>query len=182
MAVKDVGGGRHAARLVLVWLVALALTLAAPPAALAHAELVGSEPVDGAALQSGPRMVRLYFSEPIEREFFSLEVYSARRVRVDQNDARIPGNDIQGLEVGLEALEPGVHTVVWRVLWIDGHVVRGVLAFSVGAGVGVAAGTAVLPPGLETGGAPFLLGAGVRWLPYAAAMALLGGLVFGPLI
>src|SRR5687768_2539022 len=91
---RRVGGGRprwwRAAPLVLtglVWLVALALTLAAPPAALAHAELVGSEPVDGAALQTGPRTVRLYFSEPIEREFFSLEVYSARRTRVDQNDA-----------------------------------------------------------------------------------------------
>ena len=179
--ISRAGGGWRPAPLLIAWLVALAFSLATPRAALAHAELVGSEPVDGAALQAAPRTVRLYFSEPSEREFFSLEVYSARRVRVDRNDARIPADDVQGLEVRLDELERGVYTVVWRVLSIDGHVVRGVIAFSVGV-VGPAAGTAVLPPGLEVGGAPFLLAAGVRWLTYGAAMALLGGFMFGVLI
>src|SRR5688572_33178978 len=112
----------------LAWLVAALAALAmllTPRAALAHAELVGSEPVDGAALQTAPRTVRLFFSEPIEREFYSLEVYTARRVRVDRNDARIPADDIRALEVGLEQLESGVYTVVWRVLSIGGHGVGG---------------------------------------------------------
>src|SRR5688500_18172769 len=132
----QLGVQRSTGRGWLVWLVGAALgalvLLAAPSTALAHAELVGSEPVDGAALAAAPRSVKLFFSEPIEREFYALEVYTARRVRVDSSDARIPGNDIQALEVGLEPLEPGVYTIVWRVLSIDGHVVRGALAFSVG--------------------------------------------------
>src|SRR6266508_2952738 len=132
----------------VVLAVILALWAPAPRVAFAHAELTGSEPPDGAVLATSPQTVRLFFGEPIEREFYAVEVYTARRVRVDKRDARIPADNIQALEVGLQDLEPGVYTVVWRVLSIDSHVVRGVFAFSIGV-PGVAAGTAVLPPGLD---------------------------------
>jgi len=157
------------------------LALWTPRVAFAHAELTGSEPPDGAVLATSPQTVRLLFGEPIERQFFAVEVYTARRVRVDKRDAHIPADNIQAVEASLQDLEPGVYTVVWRVLSIDSHVVRGVFAFSVGV-PGVAAGSAVLPPGLDLGGAPFALGATVRWLTYLAAAALVGGFAFGPLI
>lgn len=152
-----------------------------PRVALAHAELVGSTPEVGATLQSAPATVRLSFTEPIERDFFALEVYAADRQRVDRRNARIPPDSVQALEVSPGDLGPGIHTVVWRILSIDSHVVRGVFTFSVGV-PGQAAGTATLPPGLEAGGTPFPLGATVRWLTFLAVSVLTGGFAFAPLV
>ncbi|HEV2123026.1 MAG TPA: copper resistance protein CopC, partial [Chloroflexota bacterium] len=135
------GRGRRAAGVALALLAALLISVLQAGVALAHAELVGSEPHDGAVLESTPSTIQLYFSEPIERDFFSIEVYNANRQRVDRGGARIPPDNAQSLVTALPELRPGIYTVVWRVLSIDGHVVRGVFAFSVGV-AGVAAGTA----------------------------------------
>ena len=161
---------------VLVCVLALLVLL---PAAVvyAHADLIGSEPTDGAVLDRAPKQVRLFFSEPIEREFFALEVYTQDRVRVDRRDAHIPPDNAAALEASLGALAPGTYTVVWRVLSIDGHVVRGAYAFSVGAASGAA-------PRLDfaAGGTPFALGAMVRWWTFFFAFVLVGGLGFVPLV
>lgn len=149
----------------------------APAIALAHAQLLRTEPADGAVLNIAPERVRLFFSEPIERDFFSLEVYAANRVRVDNRNARIAPDNVSVLEAGLPRLAPGSYLVAWRALSIDGHVVHGTFAFSVGA----AAGTR---PALDlpAAGAPLGFSAAVRWLTYLAAFLLVGGLAFGPLI
>jgi copper transport protein len=153
------------------------LALLVPARVYAHAELVRSEPADGAVLETAPDYVRLYFSEPIEREFFALEVYASDRTRVDQGNARISPKDVTVLEVDLPPLGPDTYTVLWRVLSIDGHVVRGSFAFSAG---GVAPAAALLD--LPATGAPFELGATVRWLTFLAAFLLIGGLAFSPLV
>jgi copper transport protein len=168
-----------AALLGLLLVLLTALPGVPAPVVLAHAELVGSEPADGAVLATAPDRVRLYFSEPIERDFYGLAVYTSGRERIDRRDARIPANNIQSLEVGLNDAGPGVYTVVWRALSIDGHVVRGAFAYSVGV-PGVASGTATLPA--ESGGAPFAVGAAVRWLTFLAAAVLVGGFAFVPLV
>ena len=141
----------------------------------------GPSPADGEVLQRAPERVQLFFSEPIERDFFALEVYTANRERVDRRDARIPPTNVQSLEATLVDTGPGIYTVVWRALSIDGHVVRGVFSYSVGV-PGQAAGTAVLPAGWEERGAPFALGAAVRWLTYLAVAVLVGGFAFLPLV
>src|SRR5687768_17512309 len=74
------------------------LFLALVATASAHAELLGSDPADGAALDTAPTRVQLFFSEPIEPEFFALQVYAADRSRVDRNDARISPTDARTLE------------------------------------------------------------------------------------
>jgi copper transport protein len=170
---------RTAVSLAAALLLAL-LPLAAAPVS-AHAELVGAAPADGEVLQSAPTRVQLFFSEPIERDFYALEVYTANRQRVDRRDARIPPTNVQSLEASLVDTGPGIYTVVWRVLSIDGHVVRGVYSYSVGV-PGQAAGTAVLPAGWEERGAPFALGAAVRWLTYLCVAVLVGGFAFLPLV
>ena len=142
---------------------------------------MGAAPADGEVLQRAPDRVQLFFSEPIERDFYALEVYTANRQRVDRRDARIPPTNVQSLEASLVDTGPGIYTVVWRVLSIDGHVVRGVYSYSVGV-PGQAAGTAVLPAGWEERGAPFALGAAVRWLTYLCVAVLVGGFAFLPLV
>lgn len=156
----------------------LALFLVLLPAVVsAHTELVSSEPAADALLATPPERVRLLFSEPIEPDFFALEVYSEERVRVDTGNAQVPADNIAALEASLGTLRPGTYTVVWRVLSIDSHVVRGTFAFTIGTVPGRG-------PALElpANGAPFELGASVRWATFLLAFLLIGGLMFLPLI
>lgn len=156
----------------------VALVLLLPATASAHTELLRSDPPDGAVLDRSPERVRLTFNEQIEPEFFSLAVYGQNRVRVDRQDARVPANDVAGLEASLPPLQPGTYTVVWRVLSIDSHVVRGVFAFSVGAAAQGAQPLLDLP----TSATPFALGASVRWWTFLLMFVLVGGLGFLPLV
>lgn len=162
-------------RIGLVALVAVVLLV--PALARAHAELVHSEPAAGAVLEQAPTKVRLTFNEPIEPEFFALEVYSAQAARVDQGDAQIADDDIAALETSLQELAPGTYTVSWRVLSIDGHVVQDTFTFSVGAQQAAAP-----VPALPQAGPPLVLGAAVRWWSFLLSFALVGGLAFLPLI
>lgn len=163
-------------RLGLVTLLALGLLLV-PALALAHAELVHSEPAAGVLLEQAPTRVRLTFNEPIEPEFFALEVYSPQATRVDRGDAHIAAGDITALETSLQELAPGAYTVSWRVLSIDGHVVQDSFTFSVGTRQ---AATPVLA--LPQTASPIELGSAVRWWSFLLSFALIGGLAFLPLI
>lgn len=167
----------RARRAAVAGLAAILLLAALAASAFAHAELIGAEPPEGALLDRPPGRVRLFFNEPIEREFFALEVYAADRTRVDRRDAAIPRDNVAALEASLPELGPGTYTVVWRVLSIDGHVVRGAYAFSVGAATPGGALRIDLA-GSETASA----GSVVRWLTYLAAFALVGGFGFLPLV
>ena len=101
-------------------------------AALAHAQLLGTEPAAGAELAESPDQVRLRFSEPVEAEFSPLEVYDSGGDRVDEDDARVDPDDAKVVLVGLgEELPEGSYTVDWRVTSIDGHVVEGTYEFAV---------------------------------------------------
>lgn len=158
---------------------ALLLLLGLASVALAHAELLGSDPADGAALERAPERVQLFFSEPIEPEFFALQVFAADRQRVDRGDARIAPTDARVLETGLREVGPGRYTVVWRAVSLDGHVVRGSFTFAVGAGASPGPPLAL---DLPAEGAPFALEAAARWLTFLGTFLLLGGFAFLPLV
>lgn len=165
-------------RRIILSMGALLLLLIPTAIVRAHAELVTADPADGAVLDRAPPRVRLSFSEPIERDFFALEVYSQERIRVDRGDVRIPTDNVAALEAGLADITPGTYTVAWRVLSIDGHVVRGVYAFSVGTTAPGVRSVLSLP----ATGAPVQLSATVRWLTYLCAFILVGSFGFIPFI
>jgi methionine-rich copper-binding protein CopC len=119
----------------LAWLLATlgALwLLAAPPAVLAHAEVVGIDPSPGVTLPRAPDAVRLRLSEPVEGGIFVLQIYGPNGERVDRRDARLIGEGGQTLQVGLRDGGNGPYTVSWRVLSTDGHVAQGRSSFAVG--------------------------------------------------
>jgi copper transport protein len=162
----------------LVWLLAAlgaAWLLMAPPAVLAHAEVVAIAPGPGVTLTQAPDAVRLRLSEPVEGGIFVLQVLGPGGERVDRRDARLTGDDRQTLEVGLRDAGAGPYTVSWRVLSTDGHVAQGRSAFAVGADAGAAAAGAAWGGGLARDSA-------LRWLTYLGAFVLVGGLAAGPLI
>jgi copper resistance protein C len=102
--------------------------------ALAHAQLLKTEPASGATVSGSTDQVRLRFNEPIDAEFSPLEVYDSGGTRVDEDDARVDPDDARVVEVGLEQLPKGSYTVKWRVTSVDGHVVSGKYGFEVTTG------------------------------------------------
>lgn len=153
----------------LLWLILSA------SAALAHAGLVASDPVDGAVLKTAPRTLSLTFTEPVTPLVFTL--LSADGARRD-----LSGATATDLSVTLDlpdGLMRGTHLLTWRAVSADGHPVSGTLAFSVGA-------PGALPPA-ATGGdvartaAIWLTRATLSVLIFGAVGALLFAAAVAPL-
>lgn len=120
-------------RIKLLYVVAMSLciTLAAASPALAHTEVVGTDPEDGASLGRAPDRVSLTLDGPVEAEFSPLEVYDERDERVDLDDARLASDGSTLLASLKEGLGGGEYTVEYRYTGVDGHPIEGSYGFSV---------------------------------------------------
>ncbi|MEV0852469.1 copper resistance CopC family protein [Nocardia fluminea] len=99
-----------------------ALALTAWPAA-AHAGLSGSDPAEGARIDSAPARVTLTFNEAIQLSFASLTVVGPDGAHYEGGDLRADGSD---LSTDLRALgAAGQYTVGFRVVSEDGHPIQG---------------------------------------------------------
>jgi copper transport protein len=130
----------------------------------AHAGLVRTDPVAGAALGAAPSSVQLVFSERVEPELSEVRVLD--RAGMAQQIGPPVSGDPSSLRVPLRKLPRGVYTVMWRSLSaVDGHATAGSFAFGVRAKpTGGAARARSTSPG----------GSGVEML---ARLALIAGLV-----
>ena len=99
----------------------------------AHAELIVTEPEDGAVLTEVPEQVRLRFDEPVVAEFDPLEVRDQQGNRADEGNARVDPEDARVLVADLKALPVGTYAVEWRITSVDGHVIEGAFDFNVTA-------------------------------------------------
>lgn len=163
---------RRAGRLGLVAaLVCLAALVWAGPAR-AHAQLLRSEPAEGARLQSPPEEIRLWFNEPISAAYLSARLLDVNGRPVEPLSFRREASDPTLLVVQLPPLAEGLYSVSWRVLSeADGHFTQGLLVFGVGEGVWPdAAGES--PPPAPLPAVEVLL----RWLNFGLAAALAGAL------
>jgi copper transport protein len=109
----------------------LLFALSSAMAVYAHPQIVSVEPAPNARLEQAPERVRITFNEPIEDAFASIQVLDATGRAVDRGDGRRAQDDPTTLSASLPPLEPGVYTVVWRVVGRDGHLVKGNFAFSI---------------------------------------------------
>jgi hypothetical protein len=108
----------------------LILLAGVAPAAFAHAHLVKSQPAKGATVRVAPGMLTLWFSEPLEPDFCTVEVVDDAGHRVDQGKATLDPADPKILHVALKPLTPGTYKAVWRVVSIDTHNTNGNFAFT----------------------------------------------------
>lgn len=164
----------------LLWLIpllilTLLLGIAVRPVK-AHANLLQSAPEANAALERPPAVVELFFSEPIEPSFSTIEVLDGNGRRVDNEDAQVDPAEPTRMTVSLRSLTDGVFTVSWRTLSsVDSHVTAGAFPFALGdvdAAVLEAAAQATLQVKLSPGEVI------VRWLTFLSSMALVGGQLF----
>jgi len=130
------------------WLVGLLVTISGavlvlPGRALAHAELLSTNPTAGAVLDESPATITLTFSEPVEINLGGIRLFDGSGNEVDVGATKHPdGHDSQvGVDVG--ELANGSYVVDWRVVSADSHPVQGAFTFQIGA-------TSNLQPGIIT--------------------------------
>lgn len=122
---------RVAAALVALALALLHVVLGASPAS-AHAELVETDPAEGAVVETAPDAVTLTFNEPVRLTSQEIAVYDAAGDPV-ASTAGASGTDVTVGLTGAADLADGTYVVSWNVLSSDGHPISGALTFSVGA-------------------------------------------------
>ena len=115
-----------------IYLVILVFLFNAPPA-LAHANLVRSDPPANSAQKVSPTRVRLWFSEDVEPSFTTVSVLNTAGVPLDKGDSQRVPDDAKAMEVSVTELPLGLYTVAWKALSaVDGHATSGSFAFAVG--------------------------------------------------
>lgn len=107
----------------------LGLSLMAP--AWGHAYLVKSIPAKRALLFAPPTQLQLWFNERLEPRFCTLNVNDARGQPVPLGPLQITPDDAKHLRATLPRLAPGVYTLKFRVVSVDGHVVEDRFIFTV---------------------------------------------------
>jgi methionine-rich copper-binding protein CopC len=96
-----------------------------------HTKLEKSEPAAGAALDTAPRLIQLWFNETVDVAVSKIELKSAAG-KIDLAPAHAMGG--KSLMAGItEKMAAGSYTVTWQTAGDDGHVVKGDFTFSVKA-------------------------------------------------
>lgn len=111
----------------VLWAI-LALILL-PTLALAHAQLISSDPSDGAVVASAPAVVTLTFNEPVSPIAIKL-------ARPDGSVSLIDTFKSDGSAITITpppALSNGSYALSYRVMSEDGHPIGGTLGFAIGA-------------------------------------------------
>ena len=108
---------------------ALLALLLLPTLVLAHAQLIGSNPGDGAVVASAPSPITLTFNEPVSPIAIKL-------ARPDGSVSLIDTVQGDGAIIAIappEGLANGSYALSYRVISEDGHPIGGTLGFSIGA-------------------------------------------------
>ncbi|WP_244792933.1 copper resistance protein CopC [Streptomyces sp. BJ20] len=157
----------------LILAVAGALLAGAAPAS-AHAALTGSDPAQGAVVDTAPSQVSLTFSEPIAVGDDSVRVLDPKGERVDKGDPANPSGTTYSVRL-VSGLPDGTYTVAYQVVSADSHPVAGAFTFSIGAPSETT--VSVSAQGSDDGLVGWLYGFG-RYVSYAGFVVLAGGAAF----
>lgn len=123
--------------------------LSQQPVALAHAFVIGSDPVDGSTISNAPRVVRIFFDAPISPASIA-HVFTPDERIVDAARSSISASNPRELDTPLIApdrLPEGSYTVRWTALAsVDGRTTHGVIGFNVGQSSSGLSGETILGP------------------------------------
>ncbi|SFY38319.1 copper resistance protein CopC [Streptomyces atratus] len=154
------------------------LLLSSAGPASAHAALTGSDPQDGAVVDTAPQEVTLTFSEQVAMGDGSIRVLDPDGKRADTGAAPRSLQCGPAMKYGVSlhsGLPDGTYTVAWQAVSADSHPISGAFTFSVGA----PSKTAVALPADQAGGG--LVGTLydiARYAAYAGFILLAGGSAF----
>jgi copper transport protein len=166
-------------RRALVTGVLCAIALVAPAAAWSHAALLRTVPAASVLVNTSPKQVALVYSEAVEPRFAIVSVTDAGAHQLAAGPAHRSASNPDELDVPLHRLPEGWYLVVWRVISVDGHPVRGAFTFAVGPNAGPPPQFAI-PNLSETAATPRLVAA--RWVALLAMLTAIGLFVFRAVI
>jgi copper transport protein len=149
----------------------VAAALAAPAVAWSHAALLHTVPAASVLVDTPPKQVALVFSETVEPRFAIVSVTDADARQLAAGAPRRSASNPEELDVPVERLAEGWYLVVWRVISVDGHPVRGAFTFAVGPNPGPAP-EFVIPTLSETAATPTLVAA--RWVAFLTMLFAIG--------
>lgn len=118
---------RFAKNFVLV----VAVLSALPAVAWAHAFLDHAEPRVGSHVAQPPTQVKIWFTQELEPDFSTIQVWDASGKEVDKQDTHADTADKTLLIVSLNAVPVGTYRVSWRVVASDTHTTQGEFKFTV---------------------------------------------------
>ncbi len=133
-------------RVVATGLTVAALALITGPAALAHDQLVSTDPADGAVLDAPPDHIGLRFSDDV------LDISTTLLVTGPTGEVPVTAN-VAGRDVTAElpaGLTSGAYQVTWRVVSSDGHPVQGSFAFTINGTTQSASPTPTTAPSTDS--------------------------------
>ena len=148
-----------------------AAALALPALAFAHAALLSTAPSASVILNEAPTQVALVYSEAVEPRFAIVSVTDPAANPQTAGAPHRSAANADELDVPLKHLRQGWYLVVWRVISVDGHPVRGAFTFAVGPNPGPAPQFRI-PSLSETAATPTLVAA--RWIVFLSLMAAIG--------
>ena len=94
--------------------------------ASAHAHLQKASPADGSVVTTSPSRIVLNFSEAARLTAASIQ----KGDEPPQSLKPLPAAAVRQISVPLPQLTPGSYSVTWRVVSEDGHVMSGMLRFT----------------------------------------------------
>jgi copper transport protein len=159
--------------------VAFALLAALIPGgpASAHAELVATDPADGAIVEKAPEALTMQFSEAVSLRPDGVRVLDSSGARVDAGSASADGSDVT---VPLDGtIDDGTYVVAWRAVSADGHPIRGSYTFSVGERTDVGDGVANAAFGSGNDRTYEVLDAIARAIAYIGVLGTAGYVLIG---
>ena len=141
-----------------------ALLVLGPAAALAHAELVTSNPANGATLTASPVTISATFAEPFDTTRSSMELLGPDGATLAPNEPGVAATAESMTISGFGTLAAGTYSVRWTTITPDDNgIERGTFAFTLATATAVpsaspsaspdAAATAAASPGAGTGAA-----------------------------
>jgi copper transport protein len=158
----------------------LAIGIAAPSAASAHAYLVKTVPTASEVLNAPPSTVQLTYDEAVEPRFAIISVTNAGGGQETTGPVHRAPSNPDTLVVPLRPhLPQGWYLIFWRAISVDGHPVDGAFTYAVGPSPGPAPQFRV-PNISATATTPQLLI--TRWLMFLTVMSSIGLFVLRVLI
>ncbi len=119
--------------------VAVAIWLAWPSAASAHAYLIKTIPAASGVLDTPPKTVQLTYDEAVEPRFAIISVTDANGKQETTGPVERSPADPDTLVVPLRPnLPQGWYLIYWRAISVDGHPVQGAFTYAVGPNPGPA--------------------------------------------
>ena len=150
------------------------LIVSRPDLASAHANLADADPAPNSVLEAPPSRITIWFTEPLEPSFSTIEVLDSQGTRVDNDDSAVDPRDPTVMYVTVpDDLPNGTYTVAWRNLsTVDGHTIRGTFFYSVGEPLSAQASDLPSEPALQSPAEPFM-----RWAVLLGGLTVLGVLM-----